>query len=77
MRLSTTKPGTILKKHFPVKTKQWDKTKPSFLEANTIAHYGDSAAGMFIYTINMSILPSHLTSKKQPWARVNGVSFYV
>lgn len=50
--LSTTKPGTILKKHIPIKTKQWDETKPGFLEADTVAHCGDTVAGMFVYTIN-------------------------
>ena len=37
---ATTKPGSILKKHIPVKTNQWDETAPGFLEADSLAHCG-------------------------------------
>jgi hypothetical protein len=33
--LCGTKPGSILKKHIPIKTDQWDADKPGFLEADT------------------------------------------
>ena len=49
---STTKPGTLLRKHIPVKTNQWDETRPGFLEADTVAHCGTSMAGMFTFTID-------------------------
>ncbi len=49
---STTKPGLILKHQIPIKTNQWDETKPGFLEADTVAHCGDSLAGDFAYTID-------------------------
>ena len=48
----TTKPGTLLKKHIPIKTEQWDETRPGFLEADTVAHCGDTLIGDFIYTID-------------------------
>jgi len=50
--LSTTKPGSLLKKHIPIRVNQWDETKPGFLEADTVAHCGTSMAGMFVYTVN-------------------------
>jgi len=49
---STTKPGTLLKKHIPIKTKQWDETRPGFIEADTVAHCGGSLAGEFAYTVD-------------------------
>ena len=49
---ATTKPGSLLKKHIPVKTDQWNEEEPGFLEADTVAHCGNSTAGMFVYTIN-------------------------
>jgi hypothetical protein len=49
---STTKPGTLLRKHIPVKTNQWDESRPGFLEADTVAHCGDSMAGSFAFTID-------------------------
>ena len=49
---STTKPGTLLKRHIPIKTKQWDETRPGFIEADTVAHCGGSLAGEFAYTVD-------------------------
>ncbi len=50
--LATTKPGSILKSYIPVKTGQWDESRPGYLEADTVAHCGNSVAGSFVYTVN-------------------------
>lgn len=50
--LATTKPGSLLKKHIPIKTNQWDEHIPGWLEADTVAHCGTSMAGMFVFTLN-------------------------
>jgi len=65
--ISTTKPGSLLKKHIPVKTSQWDETIPGFLEADTIAHCGTSVAGMFVYTINTVDIASQWTEQRATW----------
>lgn len=49
---TTTKPGILLRKQIPIKTNQWDETRPGFLEAGTVAHCGESLLGDFVYTIN-------------------------
>jgi hypothetical protein len=50
--ISTTKPGTLLKKSIPVRTwHDWDDTKPGFVEMDLVAHCGDTAVGPFIYTL--------------------------
>jgi len=49
---STTKPGLLLKSQIPIKTKQWDESRPGFLESDTVAHCGTSLAGHFAYTTN-------------------------
>jgi hypothetical protein len=49
--LSTTKPGSLIKKQVPIKTNQWDETRPGFIEADTVAHCGSSVAGSFVYTV--------------------------
>jgi hypothetical protein len=67
--LSTTKPGTILKKHIPIKTKQWDETKPGFLEADTVAHCGDTVAGMFVYTINCVDIATGWNQQRAAWGK--------
>ena len=46
--LSGTKPGALLKKHIPIQAGVWDITQPGFIEADTVAHCGDSLAGNFV-----------------------------
>jgi hypothetical protein len=66
---STTKPGTLLKKHIPVKTDQWDETRPGFLEADTIAHCGESMAGMFAFTIDGVDIATGWTEQRAVWGK--------
>lgn len=50
--LSTTKPGTLLKKSIPVRTyTPWDEEKPGFLEIDLVAHCGDTVVGQFVNTL--------------------------
>jgi len=51
--LSTTKPGTLLKNSIPVRTfSDWNENKPGFLEADLVAHCGDSAEGFYLTTLS-------------------------
>lgn len=67
--LATTKPGSLLKKHIPVKTDQWDENKPGFLEADTVAHCGSSVAGMFVFTINCVDIATTWTEQRAVWGK--------
>lgn len=67
--LATTKPGSILKHHIPVKTNQWDETKPGFLEADTVAHCGTSTAGMFVLTVNCVDIATGWTEQRAVWGK--------
>lgn len=67
--LATTKPGSLLKKHIPINTDQWDQTKPGFLEADTVAHCGSSAAGMFVYTLNIVDIATGWTEQRATWGK--------
>lgn len=50
--LSTTKPGTLLKKAIAVRTfADWDKDKPGFMEIDLVAHCGDSVEGQYLNTL--------------------------
>lgn len=50
--ISTTKPGTLLKKSIPIRTwHEWDDTIPGFVEMDLVAHCGESAMGQFLYTL--------------------------
>lgn len=67
--LATTKPGSILKKHIPVKTHQWDEIRPGFLEADTLAHCGNSMAGMFVYSVNCVDIASGWSAQQAVWGK--------
>jgi hypothetical protein len=50
--LSTTKPGSLLKKLIAVRTfTEWDEERAGFLEIDLVAHCGDSPAGQFLCTL--------------------------
>lgn len=59
--LSTTKPGSMLKKEIPIKTSSWDETRLGFGELDTVAHGGDSASGEFVWTLTYTDIVSQWT----------------
>jgi hypothetical protein len=67
--LATTKPGSLLKKHIPIKTNQWDEHIPGFLEADTVAHCGASMAGMFAFTLNSVDIATNWSEQRAAWGK--------
>ena len=67
--LCTTKPGTILKKHIPILTDQWDETRPGYMEADTVAHCGTSMAGSFVFTLNMVDIATGWHEQRAVWEK--------
>jgi len=49
-----TKPGTLLKHHIPVRTEHWNVTTPGFTEIDLVSHSGNSAAGEFAQSLNLT-----------------------
>jgi hypothetical protein len=66
---ATTKPGTLLRKQIPLKTNQWDETRPGFLEADTVAHCGQSLAGLFVYTVDCVDIATGWTEQRAVWGK--------
>ncbi len=50
----TTKPGTLLKHHIPIKTDCWDVDRPGFTEVDLVSHSGSCAEGDFGHTLDMT-----------------------
>jgi len=67
--LSTTKPGSLLKKHIPIKVDQWDEFRPGFVEADTVAHCGSSVAGQFVYTLDVVDIATGWTEQRAVWGK--------
>jgi hypothetical protein len=61
---STTKPGTLLRKQIPIKTNQWNEARPGFLEADTVAHCGDTTAGIYVNTIDFVDIATSWTEQR-------------
>jgi hypothetical protein len=66
---ATTKPGTLLRKQIPIKTNQWDESRPGFLEADTVAHCGESLMGMFAYTLDCVDIATGWTEQRAVWGK--------
>lgn len=66
---STTKPGTLLKHHIPIKTNQWDESRPGFLEADTVAHCDNSMAGQFAFSLDVTDIASGWTEQRALWGK--------
>lgn len=66
---STTKTGTLLKKQIPIKTNQWDEARLGFLEADTVAHCGESLLGEFVYTIDLVDIATGWSEQRAVWGK--------
>ncbi len=64
---SGTKPGRWLKNQIPIKTDQWDEKRPGFMEADTVAHCGDSLEGNFIWSLVFTDIATGWTEMRAVW----------
>ncbi len=62
-----TKPGTLLKTQIPLQGNAWDISQPGFMEADTVAHCGNSLAGDFAWSLTMTDLCSGWTECRAVW----------
>lgn len=65
--LCGTKPGYLLKNQIPIKTDHWDVTKPGFMEADTVAHCGNSMAGNFVWSLTLTDIHTCWTENRATW----------
>jgi hypothetical protein len=66
---ATTKPGTLLKKHIPVKVDQWDEKRPGFLEVDSVSHCGGSTEGVYASTIDCVDIATTWTEQRAVWGK--------
>ena len=80
--LTTTKPGTLLKNSIPVRTfSDWNENKPGFLEADLVAHCGESTEGFYLTTLSTVDVATGWCEPVAVWGkgqdRVGGAVYYV
>jgi hypothetical protein len=72
---STTRPGTLLKYHIPIRTfADWNDQRPGFCEIDLVAHDGGSAWGDYIHTLDLTDVATGWT---EPQAVKNKAQCYV
>jgi len=66
--LSGTRSGPEALKHrIPIRTDNWDIDQPGFLEADSVAHCGDSMAGEFAWSLTFTDIFSQWTENRAVW----------
>jgi hypothetical protein len=65
--LGGTKPGSLLKNQIPIRTHYWDVSQPGFMEADTVAHCGNSLAGDFVWSLTMTDIHTAWTENRATW----------
>jgi len=64
-----TRPGTLLRNQIPIKTHHWDVTQPGFVEADTVAHCGNSIAGEFVWSLTFTDIHTTWTENRATWGK--------
>jgi hypothetical protein len=62
-----TRPGTLLRTQIPVRTEHWDVKEPGYIEADTVAHCGESMSGDFVWSLTMTDVHSQWTETRASW----------
>jgi hypothetical protein len=65
--LCGTKPGSLIKNQIPIRTNQWNESEPGFLEADTVAHCGNSLEGNFVWSLTMTDIVTTWTENRATW----------
>jgi hypothetical protein len=66
--LSGTRHGpAALKNRIPIRTDNWDIHQPGFLEADTVAHCGNTMAGDFVWSLTLTDIFSQWTENRAVW----------
>lgn len=59
-----TRPGTLLRSQIPVRTEHWEVDGPGYIEADTVAHCGESMAGEFCWSLTMTDVHTQWTETR-------------
>lgn len=65
--LCATKPGTLLRHHVPLRDGPADTKHLGHIEADTVAHCGDTTAGDFVYSLTFTDVCTGWTELRATW----------
>jgi hypothetical protein len=59
---TTTKPGSLLRHHIPIRTfADWDDARPGFLEIDLVGHGGESSGGEYLHSLVLTDIATQWT----------------
>jgi hypothetical protein len=64
-----TRPGDLLRNQIPIKTHHEGVTEPGVMEADTVAHCGNSMEGNFVWSLTLTDIFSGWTENRAVWNR--------
>ena len=68
--LTTTRPGSLLKRAIPIRTfADWQENRPGFMEVDLVAHCGDSTEGFYLNTLCAVDVASGWTECLPVWGK--------
>lgn len=67
--LCTTRPGRLLRNVIPIRPDKATMDRPGFIEADTVAHCGNSLEGQFAYSVTYTDIQSGWTDNRAVWGR--------
>lgn len=62
-----TRPGTLIRTQIPIRAEEWNVNQPGYLEADTVAHCGESLAGNFVWSITCTDIMTGWTDSRAVW----------
>lgn len=65
----STRPGKLLRNVIPIRPDKSTMDKPGFIEADTVAHCGNSLEGQFAYSITYTDIISGWTDNRAVWGK--------
>ena len=65
--LGATRPNLSLKFQIPIRTHHGDIDRPGYLQADTVAHGGNSVEGDFVWTVTMTDVNTQWTENRAVW----------
>lgn len=65
----STRPGKLLRNVIPIRPDKATMDKPGFIEADTVAHCGNSLEGQFAYSLTYTDICSSWTENRAVWGR--------
>jgi len=65
----TTRQGTLLRNQIPIRTQHWEIMQPGFVEADTVAHCGNSIAGEFVWSLTFTDILTSWTENRATWGK--------